>query len=94
VTMKNDGSEVVLAVTNTGTHSVQVDLANAYDGGRAHSFALAAGRTHHPRVMTARTGGWYDATLTVDGDPSFARVLAGRVETGRPATSDPQLGRQ
>ncbi len=27
-----------------------------------------------------RTGGWYDLTVTVEGNPAFATQLAGRLE--------------
>src|SRR5262249_27229670 len=44
-------------------------------------------------VDTARSGGWYDITLTTPADPSFAYQLAGRLESPGQLTSDPQLGR-
>lgn len=37
----------------------------------------------------APTGGWYDLTLTSPAAPGFLRRIAGRLETGRPSTSDP-----
>ncbi|MEV5002907.1 phosphocholine-specific phospholipase C [Nocardioides sp. LML1-1-1.1] len=39
---------------------------------------------------TRATGGWYDVTLSLPG--GFVRTLAGHLESGRPSTSDPQLG--
>ncbi|MBV8628018.1 MAG: DUF756 domain-containing protein, partial [Paraburkholderia sp.] len=36
--------------------------------------------------------GWYDLQVTVNTDASFARRLAGHVETGRSSMSDPALG--
>jgi phospholipase C len=36
--------------------------------------------------------GWYDLTITVDGEPGFLQQLAGHVETGRDSVSDPALG--
>ena len=42
----------------------------------------------------AATHGWYDALVTVRGTPAASSAaLAGRIENGRPSTSDPQLGR-
>lgn len=43
-------------------------------------------------VGTDRSGGWYDITLTTPADPSFSHQLAGRLESARQLTSDPQLG--
>lgn len=42
-------------------------------------------------IDTRTSGGWYDVTVTVPGT-SFVRTLAGHLESGRPGTSDPQLG--
>jgi hypothetical protein len=44
-------------------------------------------------IDTDHSGGWYDVTLTTPSDPSFAVELAGRLESARRLTSDPQLGR-
>ena len=44
------------------------------------------------RIATGRSGGWYDVALATSSDPSFAYALAGRIESARPLTSDPQLG--
>lgn len=38
------------------------------------------------------SAGWYDLTVTIDEVPGWARRLAGRLENGRPSTSDPALG--
>jgi phospholipase C len=37
--------------------------------------------------------GWYDFTVEADGYSDFSRHYAGRVETGSPSRSDPQMGR-
>jgi phospholipase C len=36
--------------------------------------------------------GWYDLTITVEGDGDFKQQLAGHVETGRDSMTDPSLG--
>jgi phospholipase C len=36
--------------------------------------------------------GWYDLTVTVDGDSTFERTLAGHVETGADSATDPAIG--
>jgi phospholipase C len=40
----------------------------------------------------APTRGWYDLTLTRAGDFSWRLRMAGRVDDGRPSTSDPAMG--
>ncbi len=37
-------------------------------------------------------GGWYDFTVTIDGDSSYKRRFAGRIETGKDSISDPYMG--
>jgi phospholipase C len=37
-------------------------------------------------------GGWYDFTVTIEGDSSFKRRFAGRIETGKDSFSDPYMG--
>ena len=38
------------------------------------------------------TGGWYDISVRCDAAPKWLVRFAGRVETGRPSTSDPAMG--
>src|SRR5262249_12505948 len=44
-------------------------------------------------VDTGRSGGWYDIAITSPSDATFAYQVAGRLESDRDLTSDPQLGR-
>ena len=37
-------------------------------------------------------GGWYDFTVSIQGDPSYSRRFAGRVETQEDSISDPYMG--
>lgn len=41
-----------------------------------------------------RSGGWYDVTVHDLDDPACTRRLAGRIETGNPSTSDPEMGQE
>jgi phospholipase C len=40
----------------------------------------------------ARTGGWYDLSVGLADVTGWEQRLAGRVETGKPSTSDPAMG--
>ena len=37
-------------------------------------------------------GGWYDFTVTLEGDRSYSRRFAGRIETQQDSISDPMMG--
>lgn len=44
-------------------------------------------------LKLAQSDHWYDFSATVDGATGYERRFAGRVETGKPGTSDPLMGR-
>ena len=84
-------SVLSLRIRNRGTGAVDVAVTpNAY-GFTLKRFAtrIAADGSRVHRWSVARTGGWYDLSLRVDGDPRFLRRFAGRIETGRDTISDP-----
>lgn len=43
-------------------------------------------------INTSRCYGWYDFTVTVKGHNGFSKRYAGRIETGAPGKTDPQMG--
>jgi phospholipase C len=87
---RRDGGELVLTLHNRSDHRVHVHVADAY--GRDRTVRV---RKHtRKKVRLALTASrWYDVLVTLREQPSFRRGLAGRFETGRASTSDPQLGR-
>ena len=96
VTARNstvDGTGVLLlSFVNNGSGAVEVSFADGYgnQGGRGR-FRLAAGAHSEQVVRTERAHGWYDVSVTVEGDSAYLRRFAGHVETGRPSTSDPAI---
>jgi phospholipase C len=56
---------------------------------REQRLDVPAGSTRNVAWWTAPRSGWYDLTLTVEGDPSFVRRLVGHIENGRPTVSSP-----
>jgi phospholipase C len=44
------------------------------------------------RLGLAGSSGWYDLRITVEGESTFRRRYAGRIETGVESISDPQMG--
>lgn len=70
---------------------VDVKIESAYRG----AVGETKGKRGRGRLVidldTSRFGGWYDVTVTIPGT-SFKRTLAGHLETGKPSTSEPQLG--
>ena len=58
--------------------------------------ARIAGATSQCDWDVGRLGGWYDCAVTLTDTPAatFLRRLAGRLETGKPSTSDPAMGQE
>jgi phospholipase C len=69
---------------------VRVTVAPAlYPKGAPREHVLAPGARVVDVWSVKDSAGWYDLAVTAAGSATFLRRLAGRVETGRPSTSDP-----
>jgi phospholipase C len=88
VSVRCAGAGLELVLTNPGTTTVKLTVADAY-GRRSVTRQVRPGASIAEHVDTRRSGNWYDVSVTSDGDPKFLRRLSGHVETGRPGTSDP-----
>ena len=64
---------------------------NAY-GNVIKTIALKKGKNSQLIVPAKQSGGWYDFTLTIQGNATFAHQYAGRIETGKNSISDPLMG--
>jgi phospholipase C len=81
---------VELTARNVGRHDVTLAIeANAYRTDGPWALDLPGGKRAQRRFTLADSGNWYDFTVRGDG---FERRFAGRLETGRPSTSDPAIG--
>ena len=77
-------------MANPGTTPVRLTVTPAlYPAGPARHHLLAPGMTVVDTWPLKDSAGWYDLTVTAASSTTFLRRLAGRVETGRPSTSDP-----
>ncbi len=68
---------------------LELQIADAYGPDRR----LELSGAEEISVDTGHSGGWYDIAITTPSDPTFGYQLAGRLESVRQLTSDPQLGR-
>ncbi|MEU0797785.1 phospholipase domain-containing protein [Amycolatopsis sp. NPDC005961] len=88
VSLRQDGAELALVLTNSGTTTVQLKVTDAY-GRCSSTHRLRPGARVVEHVDTRHSNNWYDVSVSSDRDPKFLRRLAGHGETGRPSTSDP-----
>jgi phospholipase C len=84
------GGRLRLTLTNRGTTPVRLAVTPAgYPRGPARHHVLAPGASVDDTWALKDSAGWYDLVVTAASSTTFLRRLAGRVETGRPSTSDP-----
>ncbi len=89
---EKDDKSVTLLIRNHGSIVEKVRILDAYSG-------KSQIRTVHPHQVATfeselrKSFGWYDLTVTAESDSSFARHLAGHVETGKSSMTDPAIGR-
>ncbi|WP_375490396.1 phosphocholine-specific phospholipase C [uncultured Jatrophihabitans sp.] len=83
---------LLLQLSNPTSSAQTLEFADAYRS-RTRSLRLEPRSQHRVELDTGDAGGWYDVTITVRGDTGYLRQLAGRLDNGGPAISDPQLGR-
>jgi phospholipase C len=80
-----------LTFRNTGKAARRLSVtSSAY--GHAPWTATTAPGSSAPHIVSAHAGGWYDLTITDPDHPGFLRRLAGRLENGKPTSSDPAMG--
>ncbi|MCZ9338034.1 DUF756 domain-containing protein, partial [Streptomyces sp. TRM76130] len=82
VTARHVRDDVELTLTNRGSGTVRLKLADAY-GGRGRTLTVRAGATVRHTIDLSAGRRWYDLTVTSEADPTFLRRFAGHVENGR-----------
>ncbi len=83
---------ITLEIENQGSANAKVSIANAYNG-ETNSYHVKPGEGLQESWRLESSFGWYDLTVSVAGDSSFQRQLAGHVETGKDSVSDPAIGK-
>jgi phospholipase C len=82
---------IELTIVNRSLKAVTVTVAdNAYKQS-PQTKKIASGDTVVVHVNLANSSGWYDSSVTIDGNPVFENRFAGRVETGNAGISDPGM---
>jgi phospholipase C len=93
------------AAANKLTGNIALKLSNS--GGKPYTIEItdhAYKTNNHKKIITAKahstlvlnltkSHGWYDFSVKVNGNQSFEKRYAGRVETGQHSFSDPLMGK-
>ena len=81
---------VTVAIQNQGSGPEKVTILDAYSG-KSQTREVHAQQTATFVSQLHKSFGWYDLPVTVESDSSFARQLAGQLETGKPSVTDPAI---
>jgi phospholipase C len=85
---------VKLLVENQDANPLSVRVRdNAYQTGTA-TFSILPKSQKMMLIRTAKSYGWYDFSVLIDGDHSYERRFAGRTEFGKPSRTDPFMGQE
>ncbi|WP_265447120.1 phosphocholine-specific phospholipase C [Flexivirga meconopsidis] len=88
----NGVGRLIVQVTGPAERALTVRVRDNYGHTKDVRRHTPAGKRTQVVTSTGSTQGWYDLTITVDGDDTWGRQVAGRVETGRASVSDPKIG--
>jgi phospholipase C len=85
------GPGIQFVLRNRGIGRVDVQLRDAYSG-HVVTHSLQQAETAIKYAHLDETFGWYDVIVSIQGQATFERRLAGHVETGQDSMTDPALG--
>ena len=88
---REKASELDLTVKNHASAPCVVKITDKYTG-HSSFHRLAPGVSFQTDWPLKATSGWYDLVITGDSDQTFARRLAGHMETGDVSITDPFIG--
>jgi phospholipase C len=96
-TIAADGdAAAVVTLSNHGTEprrfTIRLDPAYRPTGRAEEALLVPAGGTARSRWDLARSDGWCDLSVGVEGDSAFRRRFAGHVDPRRQQRTDPAIG--
>jgi len=85
--------EIELMITNKASQPVcTIEIKDHGYQSPLQSTDVPAGSQKRISVTTAKSFGWYDFSVRLQGSEGFERQYAGRVETGKSSMTDPVMG--
>ncbi|MDN5286826.1 MAG: phospholipase phosphocholine-specific [Mucilaginibacter sp.] len=84
---------IALKLANSGSKPYTIEITDHAYKTNNHKKIITA-KAHSTLVLNlAKSHGWYDFSVKVNGSQSFEKRYAGRVETGQHSFSDPLMGK-
>lgn len=91
--LKKKNPHLVLEIKNLDPKiKLEFELQDKAYGKEKHRFQIDSLKTYSISLDTSKSFGWYDYMLIIPAFPAFERKFAGRIETGLPSKTDPQMG--
>jgi phospholipase C len=81
---------IELTIVNRGAKSVEVTVVDSYGKQSPGIKKIGAGEKVIVKV-DSKSSGWYDSSVTINGNTIFENRFSGRVETGNDSISDPAM---
>jgi hypothetical protein len=88
-TIDTNASSITLALQNSTAANITFNVNDGYATTAPAAFTVPQGTIGTNSFIA--TNGWYDLTVTADGDTNFLRRLTGHIETGAFTTTSPSL---
>jgi phospholipase C len=93
ITVSEESDALRVILRNAGdTGCTFIIESREYGYPRAIRVPISAGGEKSQRLNLARSGRWYDFTISVDDGSAFVRRFAGRIENGQHSVTDPAMG--
>jgi len=89
---KKLSGNIELKLHNLSSQAHTIEISDHGYKTNNRKIALAAGSKLSLALNLVSSYGWYDFSVKINGKDDFEKRYAGRVETGRPTYSDPQMG--
>lgn len=83
-----------IRIKNSTESSVPIQIRDNSYGSSSFIVKTEPQKTISSYVDPAKSFGWYDVTVQIDGNNSFLQTFAGRIENGKPGQTDPLMGRE
>ncbi|SDZ47930.1 MULTISPECIES: phosphocholine-specific phospholipase C [Rhodonellum] len=84
--------QLLLRIQNINSSTIICELEDQAYGKPQSEIGLKSMEEKTIALDTEKSFGWYDFALRIKGSHTFERRMAGRIETGLPSKTDPQMG--
>jgi phospholipase C len=82
-----------ISIRNNSQKAVSVQVKDNSYASPSFNVNAQPAKTITSFVDPAKSFGWYDVSVQIEGDKIFKQTFAGRIENGKPGKTDPLMGR-